>query len=281
MQNSEILYHVGKWILQSKSKEDALPSGIAKAGEKVIAIKTENIHDLKKGIRRGEILTVESYHFGSYCFKERPAPYDPFDPFPFAGVKATPCYNATSFRIPDETSAQIISFLDEVEASAKACCKQIFKAVEAYQPVTQLKLFSSRKDFEAFLNEYDALIMQFDLLLKERIESLEQENLLFLLRNCQAKEEKDAFSLNANSSLEGVRFWFRESFNWRCEHAFPDSAAWASKSIRDKMLLFPQKIKVLTKLAQSIRESFAEAIYKTHFYDEICNQYAEYIIRYV
>lgn len=266
MKTKDLLLMIGKAALKNKLNgetkdkavsnsapaKDDLPPGIAREGEKVIAIKTDLNMD-EDTIMRGEILTVRRYHLGSYCFEERPAHYNPY-----LGDIGNPLYPASAFRTPDETATQIIAFLDDVEVNVSACCDQMLETIKADQTIDR-----------------DS-ILQFALHLKEHVEQIEQENLQRLFQNCKAKENREVFSLDVTQlMINQLTYELNICLRARCAYVHQNQTLWEKLGIR---LSRNKKQPESTLL---IDEAFSVVNKNSKFAGEICNQYAEYILRYI
>lgn len=128
----------------------------ARPGEQVIALAHDDRAGVGESIRRGEILTVESFHLGAYKFQERPACYDPY-----LGETATPWHNAKSYMLVNDTSKAIVKYLNDIEASTKDCIDEVMQKVKEYEPQKKLGLVFSEKSVEPVLSEYEALVLEF------------------------------------------------------------------------------------------------------------------------
>lgn len=127
----------------------------AKSGEKVIALSYDDRAGVGTSIRRGEILTVDSFHLDAYTFQERPAEYNPY-----LGDVAMPWHNAKSYMLVNDTSRAIVKYLDDIEASTKDCTHEIMRQVKEYKPQKKLGFVFSKKSVELVLSEYEALVLE-------------------------------------------------------------------------------------------------------------------------
>lgn len=127
----------------------------AKSGEQVIALAHDDRAGVGDSIRRGEILTVESFRLGSYTFRERPAEYNPY-----LGDVAAAWHNAGSYMLVNDTSRAIVKYLDDIEASTRACMDEIMRKVKAYKPQKKLGPVFSKNSVELLLSEYEAVVSE-------------------------------------------------------------------------------------------------------------------------
>lgn len=134
---------------------DSRTNGIAKSGEKVIALQYDDRAGVGESIRRGEILTVESFNLGSYTFQERPAEYNPY-----LGDVATPWHNAKSYMLVNDTSRTVVKYLNDIEASTRDCIDEIMRQVKEYKPQKKLGFVFSKKSVELVLSEYEAVVLE-------------------------------------------------------------------------------------------------------------------------
>lgn len=127
----------------------------ARSGEKVIALAYDDRAGVGESIRRGEILTVESFHLDSYTFQERPAEYNPY-----LGDVAAAWHNAKSYMLVNDTSKAVVKYLNDIEASTKDCIDEVMQKVKAYKPQKKLGFVLTKGNIELVLSEYEAVVLE-------------------------------------------------------------------------------------------------------------------------
>lgn len=140
---------------QESSDTDSRINTTAKSGEKVIALSYDERDGVGgESIRRGEILTVKSFHLGAYTFQERPAYYDPY-----LGGVATPWHNAKTYMLVNDTSRAVVKYLEDIEANTMDCICGIADKVQGYKPRAKVGLVVSKEKIGIILSEYEVVVL--------------------------------------------------------------------------------------------------------------------------
>lgn len=147
--------HPEQRVSDPSPETDSGMNRTAKSGEKVIALSYDDRAGVGTSIRRGEILTVKSFHLDSYTFQERPAEYNPY-----LGDVATPWHNAKSYMLVNDTSKAVVKYLDDIEASTMECILEIARKVEEHKPRNKIGLVSSKERIELVLAEYESIVLE-------------------------------------------------------------------------------------------------------------------------
>lgn len=251
---------------------DESTHGIAKYGEKVIAIKND-YDERRDDVNLGSVFTVSCYSNGRYCFKEKPTCY-----IPYLGEEATAWHPAEYYRIVDDNVKNILSFIDSIKPDIIRCAEIMKQAIGGYSPKKKVNIFSGYKDFCTLVAEYEPVIMGFAPLIKNETENKQKDKLKQLLYSINPAYNNDNDEvLNLKEILATIYANMFYKINVVFSGIFPGVDKYKN-SIPKYILLPYRKTKCLANLHPLILSEFSSCSLP-YLINEIEKKYKEYIFK--